>query len=387
MPRWLLPEGISDVLPREALRVEQLRRGLLDLYRSYGYALVIPPLVEYLDSLLTGAGRDLDLRTFQLVDQLSGRQLGVRADITPQTARIDAHILDRTGIVRLCYAGSVLHTRPSHPLATREPLHVGAELYGYAGRAADAEIQELAVASLRLAGIKPVRIDLGHTGIVRALLADDAGARAAAEEIVAALAAKDQARLDQAARAAAAATRAALHALASLYGSAAVLERARGELPALPAIGTALDELRWLVDRLGADEVSIDLAELHGYRYYTGAHFAAYDAVAPGPLLRGGRYDDIGRAFGRARPATGFSIDLRELSRRNGVELPRAIRAPAGGGAALDEFVARLRREGEIVIRSLDAADAAENFVVDREIRCVDGRWQVMGCTGGGSAG
>ncbi len=183
MSRWLLPEGIADVLPHEAMHIERLRRALLDLYRCHGYEQVIPPLVEYLDSLLTGTGRDLDLRTFKLVDQLSGRQLGLRADITPQTARIDAHILNRAGVVRLCYAGAVLHTRPAHPLASREPLQVGAELYGFAGLQADAEIQSLAVQSLRMAGQATVQVDLGHTGITRALLAADpvAAARACIE--------------------------------------------------------------------------------------------------------------------------------------------------------------------------------------------------------------
>jgi ATP phosphoribosyltransferase regulatory subunit len=188
MARWLLPEGISDVLPAEARRVEDLRRELLDLYRSFGYQLVIPPLIEYLDSLLTGTGRDLDLRTFKLVDQLSGRQLGVRADITPQVARIDAHILNRAGVVRLCYAASVLHTRPAHPLATREPMQVGAELYGHGGLAADAEVQALAAASLRRAGVKRVFIDLAHTGIVRSILAAP-DAAAVSETILEALAA------------------------------------------------------------------------------------------------------------------------------------------------------------------------------------------------------
>lgn len=378
MPRWLLPEGISDVLPDEAQRIEGLRRALLDRYRAHGYALVIPPLIEYLDSLLTGTGHDLDLQTFKLVDQLSGRQLGLRADITPQTARIDAHILNRPGVVRLCYAGSVLHTRPMHPLASREPLQIGAELYGFPGIAADAEVQALAVASLRLAGVQEVCIDFGHTGVVRALLAADPAAGAAHDEILTALATKDAARLAAAATGVGAAVREALTVLPGLHGGPEVIDRARALLPALEPIGRALDELRWLVDRIDADRVGIDLAEMHGYRYYTGVNFAAYEAGCAAALLRGGRYDDIGRAFGRARPATGFSIDLRDLSRRNGVPPPRAVLAPDDDDRGLEEAVERLRAQGQIVIRQLGDVPADGGFEVDRELRRADGRWVVV---------
>jgi ATP phosphoribosyltransferase regulatory subunit len=378
MPRWLLPEGIADVLPDEAQRIEHLRRALLDLYRVHGYELVIPPLIEYLDSLLTGTGHDLDLQTFKLVDQLSGRQLGLRADITPQTARIDAHILNRPGVVRLCYAGSVLHTRPMHPLASRQPLQVGAELYGCAGIGADAEVQSLAVASLRLAGVTEICIDFGHTGVVRALLAADPAAGAAHDEILSALATKDVVRLGAATEGVGAAVRDALNLLATLHGAPDVLERARVLLPALEPIGRALDELQWLVDRIEADRISIDLADLHGYRYYTGVNFAAYDAGWAAAVLRGGRYDDIGRAFGRARPATGFSLDLRDLSRRNGAPMPRAILAPDSDERGLGELVKRLRAQGEIVIRQMDDAPAQGAGGADREIRRVDGQWRVV---------
>jgi ATP phosphoribosyltransferase regulatory subunit len=375
MARWLLPEGISDVLPAEARRVEELRRALLDLYASYGYQLVIPPLIEYLDSLLTGTGRDLDLRTFKLVDQLSGRQLGLRADITPQTARIDAHILNRSGVVRLCYAGSVLHTRPAHPLATRQPLQVGAELYGHDGPAADAEVQELAVASLRRAGVERVLLDLGHTGIVRALLVD--APAAVAEDILEALAAKDVPTLREVAARAAPATAAAVLALTRLHGDAAVIDEARRVLPATRAIGRALDDLARLAEASRADAVSVDLADLHGYRYYTGVNFAAYEARVSGALLRGGRYDDIGRAFGRARPATGFSIDLRDLARLNHAPPHAAILAPADSDRDLARVVEELRARGEVVVRQL-APDEAAPDGVDRALRRVDGRWQVV---------
>ncbi|HUL65960.1 MAG TPA: ATP phosphoribosyltransferase regulatory subunit [Burkholderiaceae bacterium] len=376
MASWLLPEGISDVLPAEARRVEELRRALLDLYRGFGYELVLPPLIEYVDSLLTGTGRDLDLRTFKLVDQLSGRQLGLRADITPQVARIDAHILNRAGVVRLCYAASVLHTRPAHPLATREPMQVGAELYGHAGLGADAEVQALAVLSLRRADVTKVFVDLGHTGIVRAILAEPRAAEVS-ETILQALAVKDVPSLRAAAASLPAATTEALLALTELHGGVGVIEEARKRLPRSPGALRALDDLAWLVERSTADEVSVDLSDLHGYRYYTGVNFAAYDARASGALLRGGRYDDIGRAFGRARPATGFSIDLRDLARLNGTGRFAAIRAPAASDATLEAAIDELRGRGEIVVRALEA-DEPRAEGVDRELRLVGGRWQVM---------
>jgi len=376
MARWLLPEGISDVLPAEARRIEELRRTLLDLYRGFGYELVFPPMIEYLDSLLTGTGRDLDLRTFKLVDQLSGRQLGLRADITPQVARIDAHILNRPGVVRLCYAGSVLHTRPAHPLATREPMQVGAELYGHAGLSADAEVQTLAVQSLRRSDVNHVFLDLAHTGIVRALLSEPPAA-ALSEQILEALAGKDVPSLRLAAAALPAATTDALLALTELHGGAGVIDAARKRLPRSTAIVRALDDLAWLVERSTADEVSVDLSDLHGYRYYTGVNFAAYDERAAGALLRGGRYDDIGRAFGRARPATGFSIELRDLARLNGTGQFDAIGAPAADDPGLRAAIDALRASGEIVVQAFDPAESHVEGV-SRELRQVDGRWTVV---------
>jgi ATP phosphoribosyltransferase regulatory subunit len=378
MARWLLPEGISDVLPQEARRLEALRRVLLDLYRSYGYELVIPPLAEYVDSLLTGAGADLDLRTFKLVDQQSGRMMGLRADTTPQVARIDAHILNRRGVARLCYAGSVLHARPLHPLATREPFQVGAELYGHAGLAADAEILELAVESLRRAGIDRVRLDLGHTGVVRAILGADAGAAGAADEILAALIAKDVPALKDAVAGVDALVGDALLALARLHGGRAVIAQARSALPPLPQIARALDDLEQLARCTTADELNIDLADLHGYRYHTGVTFAAYAPALPGAILRGGRYDDIGRAFGRARPATGFSIDLRDLTRGQNDEARSAILAPADDDPQLAELVRALRARGEVVVRRLAPDEVVDDIDFDRELRRIDGRWTVV---------
>jgi len=380
MACWLLPEGISDVLPSEARFLEKLRRSAVDLYRGYGYELVMPPLLEYTDSLLTGVGADLDLRTLKLVDQVSGRLLGLRADITPQVARIDAHILNRAGVVRLCYAASVLHARPLHPLATREPFYVGAELYGHPSVAADAEVLELAVRSLALAPVAHVRFDLGHTRILRALLELDPAAQRLADEIVAALSTKDAAALAALSAELAAPAGPALRALARLHGGEEVLAAARAELPSSPALAAALDELQQLVAvlrRVGA-AISIDLADLHGFRYHTGATFAAYAAGWPVALARGGRYDDIGRAFGRARPATGFSIDLRELTRLNQGTSARAILAPAGDDGQLAALVETLRAAGEVVIRRLGDDDRVDGLDCDREVRHVDGAWQVV---------
>jgi ATP phosphoribosyltransferase regulatory subunit len=379
MPRWLLPENVSDVLPREARRVEWLRRAALDLYASYGYELVIPPLIEYVDSLLTGTGSDLDLRTFKLTDQASGRMLGLRADTTPQVARIDAHILNRDGITRLCYAGSVLHARPLHPLAVREPLQVGAELYGFGGIDADAEVIGLAIASLRLAGLARVRLDLGHTGVVRGLFNLAQCPAPLADEILAALSAKDAPALAQLVAGMPAAVASALRSLIDLNGGLDTVERARARLPRDSQIERALADLEAIAARCDA-EPTIDLADLHGYRYLTGVTFSVHIEGLVTAVLRGGRYDDIGRAFGRARPAVGFSIYLRELARLQPGDVPRAILAPAERDPGLHAEVARLRAAGEIVVQRLpgEAEDSiAGDFVFDRVLSRVGGRWSV----------
>ena len=380
MSNWLLPENISDVLPQEARRVEALRRALLDLYRGFGYEYVIPPLVEHLDSLLSGTDRDLDLRTFKLVDQSSGRSLGVRPDTTPQTARIDAHILNRNGVVRLCYAGPALHARPLHPLASREPIQVGAELYGDAGIEADGEVLQLAARSLELAGASELRIDLGHSGVLRAILASERPSPEQLDEILAALNSKDPAALKAATAPLAPPARQGLLALTELHGDVGVLARARRELPAGAALEAALAQLQQLAALCPPGTASVDLADLHGYRYYTGATFAAYAAGSPGPLLRGGRYDEIGRIFGRARPATGFSIvDLREAAQLGApAPLPKAIAAPHDGDPELGTLVAALRAQGQIVVRSTPGRVAEGQFEFDREIRRVGAQWQVV---------
>jgi ATP phosphoribosyltransferase regulatory subunit len=379
MSIWLLPESIADVLPSEARKSENLRRTLLDRFRSYGYEMVMPPLLEYLESLLAGGGEDLALRTFKLVDQLSGRTMGVRADITPQVSRIDAHLLNRQGVTRLCYAGSVLETRPRGLHATREPYQIGAELYGHGGIEADLEIQQLLLDSVRLVGLKDVRLDLGHAGILAALFESSPDAAAKAYEIFTALAGKDVPRLHEATAALAPAIREPLRALPTLYGGREVLARARQVLPALPAIGQALDDLEQLaahaVNPTGTPEsgatVQFDLADLGGsYQYHTGVIFSAYVLGVPNAIARGGRYDRIGRLFGRDRPAIGFSLDLRELARISPVEArSSAIFAPWTRDPALTARIAALRDSGEIVIQALPGhPHDLDEFACDREL-------------------
>ena len=377
MPNWLLPENIADVLPSEARKIEELRRALLDKFRLYGYELVMPPMLEYLDSLQPVPDHDMDLRMFKLVDQLSGRTMGLRADMTTQVARIDAHLLNRAGVTRLCYAGSVLHTRPSGLHATREPLQIGAEIYGHAGLEADAEIQSIALATLRIAGLTSVRLDLCHAGILRAVLAGDVQAQQHTTEIVSLLRAKDVPGLQTLTANFAAPVRAALLALPTLYGDSSVLLRARAALPATPAITAALDELALLAQLAGEASVTIDLADLSGYQYESGAMFSLYVPGLPNAVARGGRYDHVGEAFGRARPATGFSMDLRELARLLPVAPPvPAIRAPWGREPELATTIAALRDAGEIVIQILPGHESdQQEFDCDREIVSEHGKF------------
>ena len=354
MRRWLLPEGIEDLLPDEARHVELLRRRLLDEFECHGYQLVAPPLLEYVESLLTGSGRDLDPRTFKLVDQLSGRTMGVRADITPQVARIDAHLLNRKGVTRLCYCGSVLHTRPAGLMASREPLQIGAELYGHEGPEADSEIIRLLARTLALAAIAATRIDLGHVGIFRALIADSGLSGDAEQEVFAALQAKDLPTLADLVATIPQPARAGLLALPELYGDAKVLDEAGRRLPATPGIGAALMTLRRLASDLADLPIGFDLADLRGYHYHNGVVFAAYCDGASGAIALGGRYDKVGESFGRGRPATGFSIDLRDLARRAPrQEAKGAILAPWPEDAAVHAEVERLRGQGETVVLAL----------------------------------
>jgi ATP phosphoribosyltransferase regulatory subunit len=320
--RWLLPEYIEDILPAEAARIERLRRAILDLFAHAGYELVMPPLLEYMDSLLTGTGHDLDVRTFKVVDQLSGRMMGLRADITPQVARIDAHLLNRKGVTRLCYCGSVLHTRPAGPAATREPIQIGAEVFGHAGVESDLEVQRLLCRALGLARVKKVRIDIGHVAVFRAIVhAAKVGAELESG-LFEALQRKDKPALRKLARSVDARTREALLLLPELYGGAEVLSLAEKKLPKLPELARALATLRSLAKACPVP-ASFDLAELRGYHYHSGVVFDAYCEGVAGAVARGGRYDEVGKAFGRARPATGFSIDLRSLAAAAGQKAKR----------------------------------------------------------------
>lgn len=377
MPNWLLPENIADVLPSEARKIEELRRAMLDNFRLYGFELVMPPMLEYLESLLPVPSHDMDLRMFKLVDQLSGRTLGVRADMTIQVARIDAHLLNRESVTRLCYAGSILHVRPSGLHATREPLQIGAEIYGHSGLEADAEIQELALACLALAGFNEVRLDLSHAGILRAITANDDKARDDENTLYSLLRCKDVPGLDAITARYDPPTRAALLALPGLYGDITVIERARQVLPKNVEIGKALDELEALVHLADKANVTIDLADLSGYQYESGVMFSLYVPGLPNAVARGGRYDHVGAAFGRARPATGFSMDLRELARLlPSAERTRAISAPWGREPGLRAKILALRSEGEIVIQSLPGHDnEQEEFDCDRSIVLENGKW------------
>ena len=377
MPNWLLPENVADVLPSEARKTEELRRALLDNFRSYGYELVAPPTLEYLESLMPVQDDELDLRMFKLVDQLSGRTMGVRADMTTQVARIDAHLLNRAGVTRLCYAGTVLHTRPSGFHSTREPLQIGAEVYGHAGLEADIEIQSLALASLKLAGLVDVTLDLSHAGILNAIIDGDAVATRSRTQLVALLRAKDMPGLQSLAAGFAAATRDAVLALSALHGDAGVIALAKEKLPAKPAIHSALAELAQLAASAAGVRVNIDLGDLSGYQYESGVTFALYVPGLPNAVARGGRYDQVGEAFGRARPATGFSMDLRELARLLPSAAPvAAIRAPWGQDAALHALIAELRGNGEIVIQSLPGHEHdQQEFDCDREIVAENGKF------------
>ncbi|HEY0819363.1 MAG TPA: ATP phosphoribosyltransferase regulatory subunit [Rhizobacter sp.] len=380
---WLLPEHIADVLPAQARRIEELRRELLDGARSYGFELVMPPLLEHLDALLSGAGRELDLKTFKLVDQLSGRTLGVRADTTSQVARIDAHLLNRRGVTRLCYCGPVLHTRPDGLHGTREPLQFGAEIYGHAGLEADLEVQELALDALQRAGITHLTLDMGDARIVRGLLAGLSLDASVLTQVYAALAAKDQAEMAAVSAGLPGVARQGLMALLRLYGGQEVLDAARQALPSNALITAALDDLAWLAQhlRLAYPEVRVgfDLADHSGYAYYSGARFAIFAAGSSDALVRGGRYDEVGAVFGRNRPAAGFSTDLKQLVAVAPQRSMRpAVRAPWGEQPELRAAVRALREQGESVVCILPGHDhEGEEFACDRELVLVHGQWVV----------
>ena len=379
MSAWVLPDHIADVLPSEARHIEEIRRDLLDIAQCYGYELVMPPLIEHLESLLSGTGQALDLQTFKLVDQLSGRMMGLRADCTPQVARIDAHLLNRPGVTRLCYCGSVVHTRPSGPHATREPLQFGAELYGHTGLEADLEILTLALDALKAARVGHISVDLADARIVQALLQ---GVQLPADEMAnlhVALAAKDVSELKFLTRRSPPAISQALQDLVTLYGDTNVLVEAEARLPALPAIRNALAQLRWLASHLDGAATSFDLADLRGYAYYSGTRFSMYAPGASDSLARGGRYDEVGSVFGRNRPAVGFSLDVKSVA-AVATELPlrAAIRSPWADDADLRVAIAALRRQGETVVCVLPGHESeVDEFHCDRELARIEGQWVV----------
>jgi ATP phosphoribosyltransferase regulatory subunit len=382
MSAWLLPDQIADVLPSEARHIEDLRRALLDSARAYGYELVIPPMVEHLDSLLTGTGEALELQTFKLVDQLSGRSLGLRADTTPQVARIDAHLLNRQGVTRLCYCGPVLHARVDRPHGTREPLQFGAEIYGHAGLEADLEVIELAQSSLRAAGLEQQTVDLGDVRIIDSVLAGQSLDSARIARIHVALAAKDSAGLAALSEGLPAEVRDSLLALPGLYGDVSVLDEAARRLRPSALLDRALGDLRWLATQLVDAQLSFDLADLRGYAYYTGVRFSLFGGQAGSlrELVRGGRYDEVGGVFGRKRPAAGFSLDLKELvSAAAAPALQPAIRAPWGSEPGLRAAIAALRAAGQTVVCVLPGHEhEVDEFHCNRALVAQDGAWVVQ---------
>ncbi len=389
---WLLPEHVADVLPPQARRVEELRRALLDRARGYGFELVIPPLLEHLEALLSGTGRELDLKTFKLVDQLSGRMLGLRADTTPQAARIDAHLLNREGVTRLCYCGPVLHTRPAGLTATREPLQFGAEIFGHAGLEADLEAVELALDCLQAAGVGPLVIDLADARILRGVLAGVPLDAARLHELVQALSEKDAPGLALLSAGLPEAAAAPVQALLRLYGGHEVLGAARRSLPQHALVREALEQLEWLAAHLHRAfpdlRVGFDLSDMSGYTYYSGLRFAVYGDGSSDALARGGRYDEVGAVFGRNRPAVGFSLDLKALAEVAGPSAAEAaIRAPWGEDPELRAAVRRLREAGETVLAMLPGHEPeAQTFACDRELIQVDGRWVLRALAAGNDA-
>lgn len=383
--RWLLPEGIEEILPAEAKAIDNLRRRLLDLYSTWGYDMVIPPLVEYTDSLLIGLGRDVDLLTFKMTDQMTGRMLGIRADITPQTARMDAHSFIRSGTSRLCYAGHVVHTRPKNPLATRTPIQAGLECYGEAGVSADVEVVSLLVESLKVSGLPRLHIDLGHIGIYRAL-AEFAGLDQSQEDSF----------FDLLQRKAITEIRIWVQeniqdkklaelflALPGLAGDKLLLEKAREIFSSIASIQNALDQLTQVADaiekRYPEAELYFDLGELRGYHYLTGIVFAAFAPGYGNPIASGGRYDHIGEVFGRSRPATGFAVDITAISKL-GLLKPVAV-SSIGVIETADhaqwQAIQKLRQTGERITSIHQQSDWKE-LGCDRQLILKDGQYQVV---------
>ncbi len=379
MSAWVLPDHIADVLPSEARHIEEIRRDLLDMARCYGYELVMPPMLEHLESLLSGTGEALDLQTFKLVDQISGRMMGLRADTTPQVARIDAHLLNRKGVTLLCYCGPVLHTRPAAPYATREPLQFGAEIFGHSGLEADLEVLTLTLDALQACNVGMLTVDMADARIAGSLLQQSGLGSAQKNDVLSALTSKDSSALAHLVNGCPKDIGVALQGLVDLYGGAEMLERARKLLPALPGINEALDHLQWLAGHMDGVKLSFDLADLRGYAYYTGMRFSIYASGASDALARGGRYDEVGSVFGRKRPAVGFSLDVKVLAQAAAARpLRAAVRAPWGEAAALRAAIADLRRSGETVVCVLPGHESEiDEFHCDRELVQAAGQWVV----------
>lgn len=382
MRNWLLPEYIEDVLPAEAARIESLRRQLLDLFKVHGYQYIIPPTLEYLESLITGTGHDLDLATFKVVDQLTGRLMGIRADMTPQAARIDAHMLNHQGVSRLCYAGTVLRTKPDGLARTREPLQLGAELFGHAGIESDIEIHRLMIKALQALGLKELHIDFSHVAIFEALVKAGNISANLEQDLYTALQSKDKASVALLAQNLDANIKKALIDLTDLNGDVTMLQKAAQQLPKIGAITKALADLSSVAEQL-TDlnvQVSFDLSELRGYHYHSGIVFAAYAKGYTGPIALGGRYDEVGLVFGRARPATGFSLDLRgAVTALEPAKSAKAILAPANDDKALLGAIEALRVQGQIVIQALpnSAIDMVE-LNCDRQLIYSNNQWQTQ---------
>ena len=381
MHNWMLPGYVEDILPVEALHIEIMRRKIIDRLLVNGYQQVIPPLLEYVESLLSGSGSDMNLQIFRVVDQLSGRMMGIRADMTPQVARIDAHLLNCEGITRLCYSNSVLHTLPSGIAQTREPLQIGAELYGHSGLESDVEIQRLMLRCLSISGLDGIHLDLGHVAVFRGLIKGAGISRELESELLRILQVKDISTLRELCIKLKKQTREALMLLPELYGDKKILALAAKRLPSYPEISTALNQLSAVEEelKLVVDKIAFDLADLRGYHYHTGIVFASYVSGCSNAIALGGRYDEIGKAYGRARPATGFSMDLRELSKLIKPQAyPRGIRAPfQEKNIALEAKIEQLREEGQIVIMELPSID--NNLLdCDRQLVLNDGQWVVQ---------
>ncbi|AWD32484.1 ATP phosphoribosyltransferase regulatory subunit [Candidatus Kinetoplastibacterium sorsogonicusi] len=385
MNKWLLPENVADVLPFEARKIEELRFKILNLYKTHGFELVFPPLVEYIDSLLSGTGSDLNLRTCKLIDQMSGRTMGIRADITPQISRIDAHLINSKGVTRLCYCGNVLHAKPMGLFSSRELLQIGAEIYGYNGVEADIEIIRLVFATLEIAYVKKPHMDLCHHGIIRHFLELDNVLLNNSEIIISLLKEKDITGLKELftnLNYVNNELKESILCLPFLYGNSSVILDAKKKFANYPTVLLCLDELQLLIDSLPDLNIGIDLADLGGYEYHSGVTFSVYAQGWHDSLVSGGRYDDVGLAFGRARPATGFSLDLRKLSLGRFIDANKyhAIKAPwVNNDITLTNLINDLRSQGEIVVQLFPEEILDENgLVFDRELVLVNSIWKLL---------